>query len=420
MGQRVTSRSRWTLELMQKLFLHDLPECLLRSSFLVYLSFRDVCLLDTALTNKAMRSIFLQALNRFQATPSSCLSFEVLLWISRRNMVIKDAFIGRNIYQTTIAVLKSILIEKSITLVGVYGQFELDYCNSMARELMSSKKDITSPVETIDLRRCMYITDSAVVELLYRTSALSHIRFNDSTETIITDASIFVLSTHCQKLKSLQLRYNRYITDSSIIALSNNCLNLEYVDLCQCLYITDDSVNALAMNCKALIGLELDGCLSITDQSLLNLSKYCHTLETLNVNGCRRITDVGIAELATDFSINGFIPNNQITHLYLESCTKITNFAIENIAHGCPALQSINLDCCIQISSVVSLARYSKNLRELSLVACENITDKSLLALSYYARKLERIDLLFCIKLTDYSVQDFRRHVCTQIHIHGP
>lgn len=154
-----------------------------------------------------------------------------------------------------------------------------------------------------------------------------------------------------------------------------------------------DGVQELA-RLTALRNLDLRFCGGVTDEGLRTLSGSLHRMASLDLGSCSRITREGIRSLC------GF---SSLCSLSLGACKGVDDDAIRAISVGLPTLRSLNLDCCLGISSegMISLGGF-KSLTELSLQRTA-VDDEAMRILGSLSA-MKHLDLCSTSKITDVGL----------------
>ncbi|XP_078357387.1 protein AMN1 homolog [Oculina patagonica] len=121
-------------------------------------------------------------------------------------------------------------------------------------------------LQTVYLRRCVYVTDDGVASLTQHCSHLEHLNLCGCVN--ITDASLQLIALNCRFLQSLNISNTR-VTDDGIMHLTSGICqqSLKEVQVSHCVHITDVSIEALLACCPRINILIFDGCPRVTDRS---------------------------------------------------------------------------------------------------------------------------------------------------------
>ncbi|KAL6046277.1 Replication factor A protein 1 [Balamuthia mandrillaris] len=224
----------------------------------------------------------------------------------------------------------------------------------------------------IALRRCKFITDSGVEELVEKlpqlryvdlwgcsqltdrsSQAISEAAFAPQLKKVIfadaklTDVGLEALAKSCSTLEELSLRRCSSITDQGLLYISKRCKQLRTLDLWQCTNITDTSVFALANNCRMLENLVLASC-AITQLAMPLLRSAFPHLHTLILRRCEGVDDAAMKVFLT-MQENGMMKKGRAKSDLTKTTDAIPRLDILDIS-GCPNLSEKCLDYFCQSS----------------------------------------------------------------------
>ncbi|XP_048829167.1 F-box/LRR-repeat protein 2 isoform X1 [Brienomyrus brachyistius] len=167
--------------------------------------------------------------------------------------------------------------------------------------------------------------------------------------------------------------------------------------------ITPESLKSLSkIEGLRLEELHLQGCKELTDQALITLCKYQPALKTLDLSSCTELTNATAQAVASGLK--------DLQHLHLARVWRVTDKGLSELMM-LQYLQTLDLSECIHVSGVDLLKGLQSPSAAASLVAlsfrdCCYVRDISIFSLAQllgpYIRKL---DLTSCQCLTDLSVQ---------------
>lgn len=114
----------------------------------------------------------------------------------------------------------------------------------------------------------------------------------------ITSEGVIKVFTSCCQLQTVYLRRCINVSDTAIITLTENCRHLEHLNLCGCINITDTSLHVLAKNCRFLQSLNISKT-KVTDNGIMQLTtgKCRQSIKEVQVSHCIHITDASIEAL---------------------------------------------------------------------------------------------------------------------------
>ncbi|KAL1532645.1 Transcription factor COE2 [Salvia divinorum] len=230
------------------------------------------------------------------------------------------------------------------------------------------------------------------------------IRGNACTRRL-TDIGLKAVSRGCPSLGVLSLWNISSVSDEGLSAIATGCRSLEKLDLSHCPAITDKAVIAVAMNCPNLRSVKLESCSNVGDESLKALGRYCPNLESIMVKNCALVGDQGIASL---FSAAGHV----LTKANLQGLN-ISDVSLAVIGHYGSAVTDLSLVGLHNVNErgfwVMGKGQGLKNLRSLSIISCQGVTDAGLEAIGKGSPNLKVFFLRRCALVSDNGVVSFAR-----------
>ncbi|XP_032913484.1 protein AMN1 homolog isoform X1 [Catharus ustulatus] len=178
----------------------------------------------------------------------------------------------------------------------------------------------------------------------------------DLRDCDISDNALLQLY-NCKQLKKINLnscKESRFgITSEGVIALALSCPYLREASFKRCCDITDSGVLALALNCQFLQIVNLGSCSGITDASLQALGENCKFLHSVDFSSTQ-VTDDGVVAL-----VSGRCSKN-LKEIHMERCVNLTDVAVEAVLtccpkihiflfHGCPLITDRSRDALEQL-----------------------------------------------------------------------
>lgn len=136
---------------------------------------------------------------------------------------------------------------------------------------------------------------------------------------------------------------------------------LEYLDLSLCAQITDEALGHVAhIIGNHLLSINLSKLWTFTHSGLAQLVKSCQSLVEIDLSSCTEITDYDAESIAHA---------RKLQSLKLVKCKQITDIGLGCIAVGCSELQTLNLKWCVGITDlgVELVVVKCKDLRSLDL-----------------------------------------------------
>ena len=261
----------------------------------------------------------------------------------------------------------------------------------------------------------------------------------------VTDVGLSKLAEHCLKLlpdKLLSLAKG----DTYCIAIASKHSDLTEINLAGCESVTDYGLELLVRGCKKLLP---DQILSTAkgDQFCAAVAELHARLTSINLIGCNSVTDTGLAFLAK--ACPNLHPDKvlslgkgerfceimakrhtDLTALDLRNCFSVTDAGLSVAVQYCPKLKPDKIKSFAKGDRFCAVvAKVHRELTEINLQGCEQVTDSGLALLSEGCRnllphnlrsfakgdkycsvvakqhdKLEHIDLSNCAAVTDRSM----------------
>ena len=349
-----------------------------------WLSWRDLCCLDEAVTNKRLRLMLYDLYKGLQKDHvDNGVDDKQLYWMLKRN-----------------------ISQRSLSFVpGVtdYSLLEL-----------SSHEVICSRVTYLDLSHCRKVTDVAVISLARQCTSLTHLNLSFThlrSESLIgfattcpslthldvtcchnmSDNSLQFLMKNCQKLREMTLRHCQQLSFSTFSSLSLCSSSLTSLDLCYC-KLTEGSLGTVLEGCASLTALDLSYCLKTAGSGLIS-SILASRMKLINLN-------LSHWEYIGNAVVSAFTSKFQLCELNLSGCRTVSDTAMLSLPS---TLHAIGLSSCdITDDGVIVLAERCAQLTCLCLSGTE-VTDVSLTVLCSHCHQLESLYLTSCA-ITDAAL----------------
>jgi hypothetical protein len=106
----------------------------------------------------------------------------------------------------------------------------------------------------------------------------------------VGDKSIVRLVENCYGLESIDMNRCVNLTDISILKLAECCSNLHTLKVSDCVNLTDISILKLAECCSKLKYLNISFCNNLTDSLIIKLLECCKEIQYINISWCDRMT----------------------------------------------------------------------------------------------------------------------------------
>ncbi|KAJ4832287.1 hypothetical protein Tsubulata_012237 [Turnera subulata] len=216
----------------------------------------------------------------------------------------------------------------------------------------------------------------------------------------VTDSDLSVVADGFKSLRVLLLQNCKGISDRGLVSIGRGLPSLQSLDISYCRKLTDKGLSAVAEGCQDLRSLHMSGCRFVTDGVLKALSKNCANLEELVLQGCSNITDHGLADLVSGC--------RRIQHLDLNKCNNVGDDGISKVSQACSySLKKLKLLDCYKVGdqSILSLAKFCKNLETLIIGGCRDISNDSVISLAIACRNsLKNLRMDWCLNISDSSL----------------
>lgn len=202
--------------------------------------------------------------------------------------------------------------------------------------------------------------------------------------TLIEEAAFSIVIKACPQLRLLNISYTRDFSDR----LYEIDPSLQELDLSNCPWLSSDALRKMVAICPNLRRLALTSNVQLAFTGWGALQKLPH-LTGLNISRCHQVHD-------QDFSlILRACP--QLYELHLEGCRGLSERAFFELAKRLPQLYVLNVSRChVSDAALIEIAMRCRNLRELYIARCKEITDKGLLQLMAHAHALKFLDAAAC------------------------
>lgn len=208
----------------------------------------------------------------------------------------------------------------------------------------------------------------------------------------VSDATLSYLTMGCARLTSVDISNCKNITDSGVIALAASYPNLQEIVINGCYKVTSASVEALAELCLNLKTISFDGCFRITDAGLSTLANLTRLVRI----SCRRFNRKFPRAIDGDYLMNIRELNGDELYCAMDGTKRITYEGISKLAHGCPALEDVDLSGHKILPETILLL---PKLRVLCTQSSKDMCEDSLVALADGCPLLQSADFSLCYDL---------------------
>ncbi|CAB3240709.1 unnamed protein product [Arctia plantaginis] len=305
-------------------------------------------------------------------------------------------------------------------------------------------------LEYLNIQRCRAVTDLGITELhklkKLRSLNISQCELltkegvkngicaeeNNTLEELdinslnIDQSGLIMISEQLPKLRILNLSYCfNAVTDTSIQVIFKNQLYLQVLKMSHCDKVSDagltgmgkveseegvngpimSNYNETQMPGKIYLGSRAEEeivrdarrkrdvmlmCEKLTMDSYsgYSLARLKHIKE-LDLSGCNRITDVSLT-YAFNFK--------ELVNMNLSKCQQITHRGLEHLVRTCPSIEYFNLIDCYNLKDEAAdeIVKYLRRLKHLELRGCNQLTDRTLEAVKKHCDKLQYLDVQGC------------------------
>ncbi|KYQ99828.1 hypothetical protein DLAC_03780 [Tieghemostelium lacteum] len=212
--------------------------------------------------------------------------------------------------------------------------------------------------------------------------------------------SITSLNLELEQIKDIDLSGLPRITDISIqnLAQYNHLQNLE---LSFCTGVSSDFLKHLAQNRKIQLQYLNLYYTNINDQTIASVATHYPNIKSLLVGGC---------QLLTDQCVKSLLKLQNLHHLDVSHCKKLTTSAIKTLA--LPQLQLLNASWCIEVSSSdATYYKVAKGCPKLTClqIAASNVSEYQLAKILQESKNLISLDISYCgIAITSVDSKVFK------------
>lgn len=305
-------------------------------------------------------------------------------------------------------------------------------------------------LESLNIQRCRAVTDLGIAEL-HKLKKLKSLNISQCELLTKDGLEKGICAGENQSLEELDIN-SLNIDQTGVIMISERLPNLRMLNLSYCFNaVTDTSVQVIFKNQLLLQILKLSHCDKVSDAGLTGMGKVeikegedgpimsnmddshmspkihlgsraeeeivrdakrkrdvmlmceklsmdsytgyslarLRSLKELDISGCNRITDVSLT-YAFNFK--------ELINLNLSRCQQITYEGIEHLVKNCPSIEYINLIDCYNLNdeAVQEIVKNLHRLKHLELRGCNQLSDKTLEAVKTYCSKLQFLDVQGC------------------------
>lgn len=223
----------------------------------------------------------------------------------------------------------------------------------------------------LNISGCSQLSRSLLAELI---PAFPELEYLGADGTMIDET---VLHHIPSSLRALDLNRCPFVTDVAIIDIAERCSHLQRIEINHNGRIIDEGVIALVNHCPLLRIVQLRDCPNMTDRCIRHLWSYSENLRELTLEGNGNITDHGF--IRDEEEIQGeedSLPtrpspaiHSNLRDLNLTGCSGLSDTAIEAIVTAAPKLRNITLKNCQNLTdeAIRSVCNLRSSLHYISL-----------------------------------------------------
>ena len=240
-------------------------------------------------------------------------------------------------------------------------------CKLLTDEAMDTLARSGPPsLEELDISRCTLLTDSTLKHLARaQTIQLSSLSVGGCLK--MTDVGLIpYVSSAGHRMASFDLT-NTGVTNAGVAILGQSCPAVREINLTRCRAVGDEAIILLALRCPSLRELVVAACEHLTDLTLHAIGSFATQMAVLNLVGCK-LSEQGLLAVANGCS--------ELTALYVDASSGITDSVITTIAQYCPKLKILQALGCSALGDegLVALARHCRALKRVDVRGCDNVT----------------------------------------------
>ncbi|XP_028264563.1 dynein regulatory complex subunit 6 [Parambassis ranga] len=264
-------------------------------------------------------------------------------------------------------------------------------------------------LQELNVSECFNVTDMMVQNITKGCSCLLYLNLSC---TLITNATLKVLSRNCHNLQSLSLAYCCRITDKGFLYLTTGkgCRSLIHLNVSGCTQITVSGFKNMSVGCPLLKEIVINDMPTLSDSCVLALLSKCRSLSAISLLDAPHLSDIALTAIAEAAKLQSFSTegNNQLTDASWTALCSSSEGLHRLHAAECPRMTDASL------KSLASL----RNLEYLDISLCNRVSDVGIQYLTNgsSATKLQELNIS-CIHITDISVMRIAQRLCTLYHL---
>lgn len=447
--------------------LSKLPEAVFCSVLSDWTTIRDLGRMDSATTNRALRTHLLQCFRLIKLSFDKTQIFDynnqgVFRWIVLRNIkltkmtlyppTVSRALVWQACSQSGPHIRELYCIDSTshdddlklvselcvnlkylnihycdnITNDGVFHltkscatltRIEISFSRMISDELLFGISQCCRSLEALSIRWCIHITERGIVQVMNSCAALRYLEVPACD--ISRDITTAMLSRECSSLIYLDISSCKHITDLSLHTIAARCYNLQHLDIAHNQQVTEAGLSSIAQCCIYLVHLDISYCCKVSGISLQQVSNVTSTgiqqlsqLEYLNTRWCKAVDDGGIYSLVTALKsseLRGVLNISKLRVLNISNCHQVTDVSLIQIIASCScSLEHLDISCCNNVTDSLMNAMSCKEMKltYVNMSWCRKMTENALRKLAAACKKLSHLDISYCehIRSTDSSI----------------
>nr|GEY15825.1 F-box protein At3g58530 isoform X1 [Tanacetum cinerariifolium] len=192
--------------------------------------------------------------------------------------------------------------------------------------------------------------------------------------------------------------------ETTVMKILTTTLSLPQRDLISLLLLSSSIYRTLVSIPSLWMVLDFHEMTNAGDRLIaaLSLTRYHHVKQII-LEFAQGVEDKHLGILKNKFSDS----LQNLEHLNLNVCQKVSDNGIEAITAASPSLRKISIYWNVRVTDVgiSHLVKNCKHIVDLNLSGCKGISDKGLQMVADNYRHLESLDITRCIKITDGGLQ---------------
>ena len=345
-----------------KNWLFGIPSDILTHILTDWLTLMDFAALDTAITNKSIRSRYshfltenLVCITSFTRYLKSSNAVDILRWLRNRHLKIDsiDASL----------LLKGGHLRSCTDLSYHYGPFmnkcvrkvDFSQCAFMHDDMIIEIMRHCCHLDAVILSGCLNLTHRSLVSVLVTHSRsklkvldVSHcVRILDGLTEGVLDSTAAIhsnslVSLHVHRLSALEDRTLQAIVLSCVHDCEDKAKGFMRLDIGYCTSLSRSVVLSILCCYSDLVELNVSGLLAVDDSAAINAARTMVKLVRLSVADCLNVGDAGML---------GFIQNCPcLEFLDMSNNSSLTDTVLASIPLKCLCLHSLVINACTNFS----------------------------------------------------------------------